>query len=190
MDDWGLTGLHRRHLFSSNWIYELPFGKNRRYMGNISGLGDALLGGWQVSGIITAYSGQALTVGIGRDIANIGARSPNQRANNTGQNPDISNPTRDKFFDTSVFFVPPLYTFGNAGRGILIGPGQQNYTLGLYKTFLITERHRIQFRAETYNAFNHPNWNNPSTNPESVNFGRITTVSGARQIQFGLKYSF
>jgi hypothetical protein len=189
-DDWGLSGLHRRHLFSSNWIYELPFGRGRTYGNNMSKVADAFLGGWQVSGIVTMYSGQALTVTVPRDTANIGARGVNQRANNTGQSPDIDNQTRAAWFNTSVFFVPPLYTFGNSGRGVVIGPGSQNWTLGVYKNFIIAERHRVQFRAEAYNAFNHPNWPNPNTNVESANFGKITSVSGSRSLQFGLKYSF
>jgi len=96
----------------------------------------------------------------------------------------------DRWFDTSVFSTPELYTYGNGGRNTVIGPGYRNSTLGLYKNFFIKERHRIQFRMEFFNAFNNVNLNNPDTNFQSGNIGRISSSDPARQIQFGLKYSF
>jgi hypothetical protein len=187
--DRGLSAFHRTNIFAVNWVYELPFGKGKKYGSGFNGFENQLLGGWQLSGILTASSGQPITVGIGRDIANIGARSVTQRPNLNGD-PKISNPTSDKWFDSSVFSEPAPYTFGNAGRNIIIGPGRQSWTLGVFKNFYIKERHRIQFRTEFFNAFNNVNLSNPDTGFDSTNIGRIFGSENARQIQFGLKYSF
>jgi outer membrane receptor protein involved in Fe transport len=187
--DKGLSLFHHKNIFAMNFVYELPFGKGKKYGSGFNGFENQLLGGWQFNGIVTAGSGGPLNVTIPRDIANIGARSIGQRPDVNG-NPNISNPTSDQWFDKSVFSQPADYTYGNAGRNIVIGPGYQYWTLGIYKNFYIKERHRIQFRTEFYNAFNNVNLNNPSGNYDSANFGRVTGSDYARQIQFGLKYSF
>lgn len=190
MDDWGPSYLSHDHIFNINWVYEMPFGKGKRYLGGMNGIGEAVLGGWQVTGIMTAYSGSHIGVYVPRDTANIGARSANQRPDNTGTNPNLSNPTVDRWFDTSAFVMPAPYTFGNAGNGIITGPHSTNWNVGLAKYFRITERHRIQFRAEAFNIWNEVVKGNPDTNIESPNFGKIFGVGAARQLQFGLKYMF
>jgi outer membrane receptor protein involved in Fe transport len=187
--DRGLSAFHRTNIFAMNFVYELPFGKGKQFGADLSGVANQILGGWQFNGIVTASSGQPLTVGIGRDIANIGARSVGQRPNLLG-NPNLDNPTAERWFDRSVFFEPAPFTYGNAGRNIVIGPGNQTWTFGLYKNFLIAEPHRLQFRVEFFNAFNNVNLNNPDTGFDSQNRGRIFGSDPARQIQFGLKYYF
>jgi hypothetical protein len=187
--DRALSDYHRANIFALNFVYELPFGKGKQLASDLSGVANQILGGWQVNGIVTASAGQPLSVNIGRDIANIGARSVGQRPNVNG-NPNIDNPTADRWFDKSVFFEPAPYTFGNAGRNIIFGPGNQTYTLGLFKNFGITEAQRVQFRVEFFNAFNNVNLNNPDTGFDSPNIGRIFGSAPARQIQFGLKYYF
>ena len=172
-----------------NFVYELPFGRGKAYGSDMSGIANHIVGGWQFNGIITASSGQPIGVGIGRDIANIGARSISQRPNLLGD-PNIDNPTSDRWFDKSVFFEPAPFTYGNSGRNNIIGPSNQTWTLGFYKNFLIREPHSLQFRVEMFNAFNHVNLNNPTTGFDSVNLGRIFGSASARQIQFGLKYYF
>ena len=187
--DRALSAFHRKNIFALNFIYELPFGKGRKYGTDMNPVANHILGGWQFNGIVTASSGQPIGVGIGRDIANIGARAIGQRPNINGD-PNLDNPTADRWFNTSVFSEPAPFTFGNAGRNLVIGPGNQTWTLGLYKNFLIKERHRIQFRTEFFNAFNNANLDNPDTNFDSANIGRIFGSAPARQIQFGLKYNF
>jgi hypothetical protein len=187
--DRALSAFHRKNIFALNFIYELPFGKGRKYGTDMNPVANHILGGWQFNGIVTASSGQPIGVGIGRDIANIGARAIGQRPNINGD-PNLDNPTADRWFNTSVFSEPAPFTFGNAGRNLIIGPGNQTWTLGLYKNFLIKERHRIQFRTEFFNAFNNVNLDNPDTNFDSANIGRIFGSAPARQVQFGLKYNF
>ncbi len=113
-----------------NFVYELPFGKGKQYRSDLSGAANHILGGWQFNGIITASSGQPINVGIGRDIANIGARSITQRPNLSGD-PKIDNPTADLWFNKSVFSEPAPFTYGNAGRNNIIGPGESDLDTGL-----------------------------------------------------------
>lgn len=187
--DRALSAFSRKNIFALNFVYELPFGRGRKYGKSINAVGDQILGGWQFNGIVTASSGQPVNVSIPRDIANIGGAATGQRPNLNG-NPNIDNATADRWFDTSVFSEPAPYTFGSAGRNLIIGPGNQTWTLGLFKNFKIKEQHRIQFRSEFFNAFNNVNLGNPDTNFDSPNFGRISNSAYARQIQFGLKYYF
>jgi hypothetical protein len=102
----------------------------------------------------------------------------------------LPNPTIDHWFDVSCFVSPAQFTYGNAGRNILRGPGMMNLDFGLYKNFTIAERHRIQFRSEFFNGLNHPNFGLPATTVNVTGAGRILSASPARIIQFGLKYGF
>ena len=187
--DRALSAFHRKNLFALNFVYELPFGKGKQFGSDMSGAANHILGGWQLNGIITASTGQPFGVGIGRDIANTGARSISQRPNVSGD-PNLDNPTADRWFDKSVFSEPAPFTYGNAGRNIIIGPGNQTWTLGLFKNIGITETQRIQFRVEFFNAFNNVNLNNPDAGFDSPTLGLISGSAPARQIQFGLKYYF
>jgi hypothetical protein len=98
--------------------------------------------------------------------------------------------------DKSAFAVPGdiaqgIFAYGNMGRNILRGPRLSDTDLSLFKTFSLTERVRFTFRWETFNAWNHPSFSNPSGNIESATFGNITSTSvGARVMQFGGKLSF
>jgi hypothetical protein len=103
-------------------------------------------------------------------------------------------PNRDaqlrRWFNTEAFGRAPLYTFGNAGTGIITGPGFQTWDMSLYKDFRIMENKRLQFRAEFFNAFNNVNLGDPNTTFGSLSFGRISSSGDARQIQFGLRFDF
>jgi hypothetical protein len=118
----------------------------------------------------------------------------NDRADLVG-NPIIGGDrTRDevlsRYFNTAAFARPVDGSPGNAGRSLFTGPGVATWNLSAFKSFVPIERHRIQFRAELFGAFNHPNFGNPNTSLNSPNFGRILGAGGARVIQFGLKYLF
>src|SRR5262245_47160373 len=92
--DRALSAFHRTNIFALNFVYELPFGKGKQFGSDLSGAANHILGGWQLNGIVTASSGQPIGVGIGRDIANTGARSISQRPNVNG-NPNLDNPTAE-----------------------------------------------------------------------------------------------
>jgi hypothetical protein len=95
-----------------------------------------------------------------------------------------------QYFNTAEFTVNKAGTFGNAGRNILFGPGTENIDFGVIKTFRFRERYKIQFRAEAFNLFNHPNFNNPNANVSASTFGTITGAGSPRVVQLALKAMF
>ncbi len=146
----------------------------------------AIFGNWQASTIFTAMTGSWMSVPLGVDNSLTGG---NDRPNVSG-NPNLENPTIQKWFDTSMFTRPATGAFGNSGRGILVGPGAWNFDLALTKTFPITEAQRIDFRWEVFNVFNHTRFNNPVTTFTSGQFGQILSARDPRIMQFALKYTF
>ena len=190
----GRSNFDVRHRLSVSYTYLLPFGKTRRFL-NDDNWASTILSGWETSGIVTVQSGRPFTVallseidnsGTGRSILGFGA---NDRPNLIG-NAELSNPTVGQWFNTGAFAFAAPGTFGNAGRNILDGPGFQNVNVALMKTTSLAERLTLQFRAEAFNLFNHPNFNLPDNFLGSPTFGRITSARDPRHIQFGLKLLF
>ncbi len=180
-DSIGLSDFDRRHIFSSDFVYLLP-------KSSLTGVAGALVNGWQTNGIIMLRSGRPLTPTLPFDNANVGARGNFQRPNVVG---DINGPeTRQQWFNTSAFAVSAPFSFGNAGRNIIEGPGYASVDFALYKNFMISESQQIQFRSEFFNIFNRTNYNNPGLSFGTPGFGVITGTDSARQIQFALKYLF
>jgi hypothetical protein len=184
----GRSNFDVAHRLNVSYSYAFPF---RKY----DGVAGTLLNGWETYGIVTLQTGRPFTVallseidnsGTGRSILGFGA---NDRPNLVG-NPELSDPTTLQWFNTAAFAFPPPGTFGNAGRNILDGPGFQNVNASLLKNTRITERVNLQFRAEAFNLFNHPNFNLPDNFLGSPTFGRITSARDPRHIQFGLKLLF
>ena len=98
--------------------------------------------------------------------------------------------TRLRWFDTAAFVAPIGFRYGTAGRNIIEGPGLKNLDLGVLKDFKIHEAHKIQFRAEFFNAFNFVNFGLPSANIAAANYGTIASAGASREVQFALKYIF
>jgi len=185
----GRSNFDVRHRLSVSYSYALPFGKG------LEGWTSTLLSGWETNGIVTLQSGRPFTVallseidnsGTGRSILGFGA---NDRPNLVG-NPELSSRTPERWFNTAAFAFPAPGTFGNAGRNILDGPGFQNVNASLVKNTALSERFNLQFRAEAFNLFNHPNFNLPDNFFPSPSFGRISSARDPRHIQFGLKLLF
>ena len=182
------------HRLSVSYSYLFPVGKGRQYLSD-SGLATTLLTGWETYGILTMQSGRPFTVallsdidnsGTGRSILGFGA---NDRPNVAG-NPELSNQTPERWFNTSAFVFPARGTFGNAGRNIVAGPAYNNVNFSLVKNTHFTEQVNLQFRAEFFNLFNHPNFNLPDSFLGSPTFGVISSAKDPRHIQFGLKLLF
>jgi hypothetical protein len=176
------------HNLAVSWGYELPVGRGKRLLGGASGLTDALLGGWQIQGIVGARSGRPFTPTIAADRANIGIG---------GQRPDrlrsgrLDNPTVEKWFDTSAFVLPAQFSYGNSGANVLREDRFKSFDFSIFKQFRITEGGKLQFRAEAFNVTNTPSFSAPNTAVDTAAGGRVTsTASLPRQIQFALKYSF
>ena len=171
--------------------YELPFGKAGSHLSN--GLVDAAFGGWHLGGIYTLASGFPFSPYIGNDTSNTGTQGIPRPDQLRDGNLPRGQRTATHWFDVAAFAAPSGFAFGNAGRNVLIGPGQNVFDWSLRKEFVLTERQRLEFRAEFFNAFNHPNFAQPDNfvDDDPLSAGWITSLAiPMRQIQFGLKYSF
>ncbi len=185
-----------RNRFVFSYIWELPFGKERRWGKGWSGALNSLLGSWQMSGITTIQSGRSLTLFLSAGLApNLGAeRAPRP---DLLRDPNLSRSQRtlERFFDTSAFANPSDRgaSFGNAGRGLVHGPGMVNFDLSLFKNIplsMISEAARLQFRTEIFNLWNTPQFVPPAMALGGAGFGAINRAFDGRQFQFALKLLF
>jgi hypothetical protein len=192
--DRGLAEFDVKQRLVASYIYELPFGRGRKFGSEWPKAADFLLGGWQLTGINVFQGGLGLTATLGgSSVLNIGGER-RARPNLIG-NPVLpdSQRTVQRWFNIDAFqpaFNPAPQAFGNAGVGIMRGPGYVNFDFTLAKNFNATERFRFQFRTELFNAFNRANFGPPNIARDSSGFGQILSASNARIIQFGLKLYF
>ena len=177
-----------RHNYILSTTYELPFGKGKRWLANSHRATDAVLGGWQLSAIVSRTTGLPFTVSTSGGITNAGgADRPNRLSD--GSLPSDQR-TIDRWFNVGAFQVQPNYTYGNSGRNILTGPTLKNVDFSLAKSFTLTERFRLQFRAEAFNATNTPFFGLPGANINGAGAGQITSAGEPRRVQLGLKVVF
>jgi hypothetical protein len=188
--DWGPSNTDVRNLASINGSYELPFGKH------LHGWAEKLAGGWTLSAIGTFQSGFPFTPQLGYNPSNNGdSRNPVRPSLNPAFTGHVIEGGPNQYFNPAAFIVPATGTYGNVGRNTLVGPGLAELDASLLKNLSLSERTRLQFRAEFFNLANHANFGTPnavvftsaSTVP-SPTAGVITATSTtSRQIQFGLK---
>src|SRR5947208_4531661 len=186
----GLAEFDVRHRLVVSYVYELPWGRGRRWGQSWTGITDSLFGDWQVSGIHVLQSGLPLTATLsGTTVLNLGSDRIS-RPNLVGD-PELpaSQRTVERWFNTDAFTIPgpAPQAFGNAGIGIMRGPGFANFDFSIAKNIHIDENRYFQFRTELFNAFNHANFGPPDIRREAATFGRILTAAPPRIIQFGLK---
>jgi hypothetical protein len=169
---------------------ESPVGRGRRFLSSANRALDAIVGGWQVNGIITFQSGFPMDI-TAQDVGGLNDTFGANRANIVGElHPSGFEATKEKYFNTAAFNQPAVAVFGNAGRNILRAPGINNWDTGIFKRFSITEQVRAEFRFESFNAWNHTQWGTPVRNVADPNFGRILAARPARINQLGLKILF
>lgn len=186
-----------RHNFSFSTLYELPFGAGQRWLGGDNGAVGKLVGGWKLAALGLIRSGVATTVFIGTNTFGNG-NFVNQRPNAVaGVDPYAADQTPNQWFNPAAFSLPAQGTFGNLGRNTVFGPNFRQIDISLLKDTRLTEDVTLQFRAEAFNAFNRPNFDQPNTTFGTPNFGRIFNTFGrtlglgtSRQIQFALKLLF
>jgi len=151
-----------------------------------------VLRNWSLSGTVTLQDGTPLNpFYFTLDFANSG--TPNRPNIVPGQTVALPRSVRDAnhFFNTAAFTAPAPYTFGNAGRDTIPGPGNNIFDFALQRRFAVHEGQTIQVRAESFNTFNHPNWGIPGNNPDfGPFFGKIFTSGDPRRMQFALRYDF
>jgi hypothetical protein len=189
-DDRGNADFDTRQRVTGSFIYQLPFGKGKRFLGNSGGIVNGIAGGWTVNTIASVMSGNWFSVTVAGDRANVGG-FPFQRANRLcdGNLPRGAR-TIDRWFDTSCFTVTPLGTFGSGGRNIMEIPGLHNWDLSIVKDTRFGERYSLQFRAEFFNFVNHAQFNAPDANVNSAFVGQIRSARDARISQMALKFLF
>jgi hypothetical protein len=196
----GPTDIRQRLVVSS--VVELPFGKGKPFLSGASKALDVAVGGWQVSAIATFQTGDPVTPSLSFNNSNASGNRPDAIGNPNSNAPHTVN----QWFNPSVFVNPPTLqqvldsgqspwrSQGNSGLGIIRGPGLNVWEISVAKQFPMPwEHHRLEFRTEFFNAFNHPNFADPNaTLPVVANLtGRIFSTSVAnRTIQFALRYEF
>ncbi len=182
MDLWrGPSGFDVKHRFVLSYVWDLPFGANRRWASG--GVGNAVLGNWQFSGIATLATGRPFTVFLNTGVNNGAPSWPNRIGSGK-----LDNPTPDLWFDPTAFVAPPANTYGDSGRGILYAPGTKTLDVSLAKRIPLKQRLNLQLRADAFNLLNTPQLGFPNANIGSPTVGRITTTVGDnRQMQFAAK---
>ncbi len=192
--DYGLADYNISQTFVASLIYQLPFGRGRRFLGSEGGLVNVLVGGWEASAIITAHTGLPFTVTSTLDYSNTGSQSPRPDRICEGTGPK----TLSEWFDVNCFTTAALAQafangtprFGTSRRNILIGPGTQNWDLAFIKRTNVGKRVTTEFRGEFFNAFNHTNFGIPASTVGTSDIGIISSSSGPRDIQLAVKVEF
>jgi hypothetical protein len=205
---WGPSEFDNRHTLTLNFLYNLPIHVQNRFANQI-------IGGWQISGVAQFQTGTPCGVMGSDDYAGVGIDTNLGCGNSQGQywvlngNPIVtgqfaSNGTNDPHYwfntqnpdGTPIFVKPAPGTFNNQRvRDIIYQPGYQNWNGGLFKIFPIKESFNVQFRAEAFNVFNHPNWGGSSGggvqfNPDKPDFGKVTSKGSERNLQLSLRVQF
>jgi hypothetical protein len=183
------------HRLVYSYIYELPFGRGKRFAGGVDPVLNKIVGGWQMTGITTFARGQFQTPSLGVDWINAGTF--------TTSRPNIVGPIGagrtlpDAYLNPAAFDYPRdaagnrIHVEGNSGRGSIEQPGINNWDIGIFKNTRIGERFNAQFRWEMFNAWNHTQFGTANLSLASSNFGRITGVLvSPRRMQFGMRLTF
>ncbi len=185
-----LSDLDIRHRFVISYVYELPFGRGRKFGSGASRLLDTALGGWQVNGFTTFQNGNPLSFSANNTS---GLFASVTRPNNNGTSGKLEGKVDQRlnaYFNKTPYTQPAPFTIGTMGPRLpdIRSDGVRNFDLSLFKDFRPIERIRIQLRGEFLNAFNTPRFGSPNTSVTSSAFGVINSQANApRQIQFGLK---
>ncbi|HEX8088832.1 MAG TPA: hypothetical protein VF762_08275, partial [Blastocatellia bacterium] len=181
--DKGNADLDRRHTFVTNLVYVLPSFKS------LGALPSQVLGDWQINGIYSYFGGTPIDVISSVNTAGL-ASAVNPRPDLIPGVPIyLHTGDRTRFLNPAAFAIPAFGTFGNLGRGVIRGPAINNVDFSVNKNWRMRERYGLQFRAEMFNALNHPNFVAIS-NSLSGGFGTLSATQSHREIQFGLKFSF
>ncbi len=198
-----LSQFNQTYRWVTSAVYALPFGKGQKFM-NQGGIADEILGGWNLTSILTFGSGFPESVSTGVNQSGGGSDRPNAVP---GQSVPLSNPTTKEWFNIEAFSENPIAQFGDVGRNVVIGPGIFTWDFSALKDFHLTEQRYVEFRFECFNCSNHPNFGDPNLSltanainsatgqavPGTGAFGTITSTRAGifmRELQFALKLYF
>ena len=189
----GLAAFNAKFRWVNSAVYELPFGAGRQWLTH--GAASAVLGGWQVSGIMSMQTGFPFTINITGDTAGIGGGSGgilirgNPVAGQSAELPAGKRSTAE-WFNTAAFVAPPAYQFGLLGRNTVVGPGIFNIDAVLSRHIRIRERFGLELRAEAFNLLNTPNYSQIGRIINATDYGQVDSQLPPRQLQFGAKVTF
>jgi len=182
----GPAWFNHSDVFNANFVYDIPAFRHAS-----SRAVRTAVGGWQFSGYVTAQTGLPLNITLGGSQGSNGL--PGGATNRPNLNGSITYPnTLTAWFNTSAFSAPAVGQWGNVGYDALTGPGRHNWNLSLYKSFVLSEKRgsKLELRAESFNIFNHTQFQNVSTSFSASNFGQITSAFDPRVFQLGMKAFF
>ena len=195
--DWGPAALDVRAQSTLSVHYDLPFGPGQRWLQSSNGALNKVVGGWELNSIVTMLSGFPFTPTVGSNRSGNGdTRNPDRPNFNPNFTGSIVTGDPNRWFNPNAFLVPTPGTFGNAGRGILRGPGTATMDLSVMKNTRLNERFTLQFRAEAFNLLNRANFGTPNpivfsgTNIAAAAGIITSTTTTSRQLQGGLKLLF
>jgi hypothetical protein len=185
--------------FVQSYVYRLPFGKDRKMLTH--GVAGAILGGWQVTGLLTLRTGSPLTFTDSAGSVSVNATGNTQTPNQVGPIMVLHGiNTGNLWFDRSSFAPAIPGTFGTMGRSAWSGPGQFRLDAGVSRWINLTERWKMQIRGDSYNFTNSPFFSNPQTDRNNSSFGYVTGTNGSgsgvngfsasRSVQLAMKLTF
>jgi len=192
--EFGRSGYDQPFNNTTSFVWELPFGKDRRFASDMNPVLEGILGGWRLVGINTLTSGTPVNLSYSPASTFSVSGSPTYRPNLTGD-PLVPSDQRTitSYLNPATVELPAdrSQPFGNAPRNAARGPGFAQFDLGLHKALgLGRENTRLELRLEAFNLFNRTNFGTPNANRSNSNFGTITSTAAARQIQLGVKLHF
>lgn len=174
------------HILTANSVYDIPVGRGRTFHPNMNAVTNALLGGWELSGILSFSSGAPLTFDVpGATLGNGYDTRPNLVGSLS-----VPHPGPQLWYNPAALQAPAPYTYGDSGMGVIDGPHQMELDTGLLKNFPVTEKAYLQFRFEAFNMPNYVNFGTPNTSIGESSTGQIFSAGPPRELQFGLKLIF
>jgi hypothetical protein len=190
-----VSGFDVPHRVIVSYVYDLPFGKGRKFLSGASGIGDKLISGWGLNGISTFQAGFPLTMSTSTNSTNSfgGGSRPNYVAGCNASTTGSAQQRLNDWFNTACFVAPPSSTFGNLGRTFTTvrTAGIANYDFSLFKAIAVSERLNIQFRTEFFNIFNRVQFGPPNEVQGNTQFGIVSTqLNLPRLVQFALRLNY
>jgi hypothetical protein len=187
----GLSSFDQRHRFTADYLFELPFGRDKRFL-NGGGPLDLILGNWQWSGDWTIASGLPFTPRLLGNFADVNRGTNGTLRPNVvpGQPVTVADPGISQWFNTAAFVTPPAGQFGDARRNSIEGPGSLLFDMAFTKVFALNEGRVLEFRASASNVFNRPQYTSIDTVVNSPTYGRVIAVGQMRQIQLTANFRF
>jgi hypothetical protein len=186
--EYGLSDFNAGKVFKISGIYELPVGRGRAFLDKSNALTEGVLGGWEASGLLTSQSGLPFNA-TATDLSNTGGDHA-QRANQLCNGNRPQDQSIQHWFNTACYVQTGVGQFGSEERDNILGPSQTNLDLSLFKSIALREGTSLQLRADLFSALNHPLLGVPTASVTSSTYGQITSIAGARVIQFSLKFLF